>query len=246
MLMETQPGTPTRGGGLMKDEEFRDYVAGNYDRLLRFVRGYVLRPQEAEDILQEALLGLWRRRDKIDAAAPGGYFFRSLHNAVVSTWRSQGRVSRVPLVEEGIPDPRTHQTSSDPPKAASQADPLAAALAECADDRRGVSAAAVAAVERACTETFRRIRARMTEPQRQVFAAYLQSDGHQSEAVALLELPTPSTYSNALHRAKNQIRKVLAPHREALLHIIGARGLRELLSAVFCDSSAGPLNEDEP
>jgi DNA-directed RNA polymerase specialized sigma24 family protein len=230
----------------MTDQEFQQYVGANYDRFLAFVRGYVRPPLEAQDVLQDALLGLWSRRDHIDAQAPGGYFFRSLHNGVVSSWRFHSRHPGSSLSEEGLADPRSTNADSDPPSAvADHPDPLAVALAACTRQPRGATAEAIAAVEDACILVLQGIRAEMTDQQRDVFAAYLQSGGSQSKAQALLDLPSPSTYPNALHKAKNLIRGVLAPHRDALLHVLGAVQVRELLFIIFCDGPQGPPSEEE-
>jgi DNA-directed RNA polymerase specialized sigma24 family protein len=222
---------------LMSDEEFANYVSSNYNRFLGFVQGYVRPPLEAADVLQETLLALWSRRHDIDATAPGGYFFRSLYHAVVSSWRVRSRNPHSPLPEEGLPDPHPPAEVSDPPASAAHSDALTVAIARCIAD--------VAAVEDACVAVFRDVRARMPPPQPAVFAAFLQSKGSQKEAMALLNLPSPSTYPNALHRARKRIRQVLAPHREALLRILGAVRVWELLLSVFCDGPEGLPNEEE-
>jgi DNA-directed RNA polymerase specialized sigma24 family protein len=226
----------------MSDLEFRDYVAANYDRFLAFLRGYVRPVQEAEDVLQEALILLLRHRTRIDTAAPGGYFFRTLRNAVVSSWRARRHDPRLPIPQEGVPDRRDKEETAGP---GNQPGALAAAISQCTGHSDGPDDADIAAVEDACATALRYIRAQMTASQREVFAAYLRSGGSQSEAVALLDLPSPSSYPNALHRAKNLLRQVLSPHKEGLLRILGAVRLRELLFTVFCDAPEAPLSEEE-
>jgi hypothetical protein len=137
---------------------------------------------------------------------------------------------------EGMADPRAARPGDLAALTASPDDPLAVAIARCD----------VAAIEAACLAAFRRLRGEMTAPQRKVFAAFLQSGGSQSQAMALLDLPAASTYPNALHRAKDRLRQVLAPHRAALLHILGAVRLRELLCVVFSDRPEAPRTREQP
>jgi RNA polymerase sigma factor (sigma-70 family) len=225
----------------MTDQEFQSYVRANYDDFVRFVRSHVRRAQEAEDVVQQALLVLWTCRDRIAATAPGGYFFQSLRNAVVTAWRRQGTGPHSPLPEEGLPDPKAQPAS--PGEAPG---PLGAVLEECdALERRGAVEEAVAVMERACLEVLQQCRERMTAPQREVFAASLRARGSQSEAMKLLELPSPTSYPNALHKARNQLRAVLSDYRDVLLRTLGAARLWELLCAVFCGCPAGSVKEDE-
>ncbi len=227
----------------MTDQEFLDYLDVRYNQFLRFVLGHVGHRQAAEDILQETLLMLWNRRDGINAASPHGYFFRSLYHGIVNSWRAQGRQPLATLPEEDLPDRRAHDPTSNDPNPGE--DSLAAALQECAGaGPEGPGEEVLGAVEGACTQVFCDLHAEMSPIRRSVLAAFLQARGSQSEALTRLDLPTPSTYPNELHKAKNQFREVLAPHEETLVRILGAPRLLELLSAVFCPE--GPSSEEQP
>src|SRR5438477_4538702 len=71
--------------------QFSQYVADEYPNLLRFVRSRLGREQDAEDVLQRALLRLLVSCDRIDARNPNGFFFTALRNAVIDHLRRRGR-----------------------------------------------------------------------------------------------------------------------------------------------------------
>jgi DNA-directed RNA polymerase specialized sigma24 family protein len=223
---------------LMSDQEFRDYVAANYDRFLTFVQSYTRPPLEAADLLQQALLGLWCRRTVI-TGKPDGYFFQSLRHIIVSAWRSRGRDPRPLLSAEGLTASASPVDEADSPGHVLNSGSLVMAIGNCINQATGATPENITTLENACRETFRRLRSRMVPPQPEVFAAYLQSGGNQRHAQSLLNLPSPSSYPNALHKAKVLIRQVLAPNRQALVQILGAVRVRELLVHSFCEETKG-------
>jgi RNA polymerase sigma-70 factor (sigma-E family) len=88
------PESDVDGGG------FSDFMTGALPGLLRF--GYVLTgsPDEAEDLVQEALARCLRRWRRVRADNPGAYVRRVMINAHVDRWRRWG--AQVQLGE--VPD----------------------------------------------------------------------------------------------------------------------------------------------
>lgn len=89
------PGTDSGG------DTFGDFVAGSLPALLRF--GHVLtgNPQEAEDLVQEALAKSLRRWRRARADDPLAYVRRVMVNTHVTQWRRWG--SRIQLGD--VPEP---------------------------------------------------------------------------------------------------------------------------------------------
>lgn len=85
------PGTDAGG------DSFADFAAGSLPALLRF--GHVLTgsPQEAEDLVQEALARCLRRWQRASADDPVAYVRQVMVNAHLTRWRRWG--SRVRLGE---------------------------------------------------------------------------------------------------------------------------------------------------
>jgi RNA polymerase sigma-70 factor (sigma-E family) len=90
----------TDGGGA----EFAEFVGGSLPALLRF--GYVLTgsPQEAEDLVQDALAKSLRRWRRVRADNPVAYTRRVMINTHVTRWRRWGARVRLGDVPEAADD----------------------------------------------------------------------------------------------------------------------------------------------
>ncbi len=90
----------TDGGG----EDFAEFVGGSLPALLRF--GYVLtgNPQEAEDLVQEALAKSLRRWRRVRADNPIAYTRRVMINTHLTRWRRWGARVRLGDVPEAATD----------------------------------------------------------------------------------------------------------------------------------------------
>jgi RNA polymerase sigma-70 factor (sigma-E family) len=87
-------------------EGFGDFVAGALPALLRF--GHVLTgsPQEAEDLVQEALARCLRRWRSVVADDPIAYVRRVMVNTYVSGWRRWGARVRLGEVPDAVAEDR--------------------------------------------------------------------------------------------------------------------------------------------
>lgn len=85
----------------LRDEEFTAFVAGSSPRLLHIARLVTGDPHRAEDLVQAALLGAYRRWDAIRLDDPFAYARRSVVNGHVSWWRLSARRE---LLTDDLPD----------------------------------------------------------------------------------------------------------------------------------------------
>jgi RNA polymerase sigma-70 factor (sigma-E family) len=85
-------------------EDFTEFVAGSLPALLRF--GHVLTgsPQEAEDLVQEALAKSLRRWRRVRADDPVAYMRRVMINTHITRWRRWGARVRLGDVPEAATD----------------------------------------------------------------------------------------------------------------------------------------------
>src|ERR1700712_4900516 len=87
-----------------RDAEFDAYVAARSRRLLGVATMLVGR-HDAEDALQEALISLYRRWDRVVAADnPDAYVHRSLVNASLQLLRRRRRIELPPAFAPAGPD----------------------------------------------------------------------------------------------------------------------------------------------
>jgi RNA polymerase sigma-70 factor (sigma-E family) len=87
--------------GEARDTQFDSYVGSRSKRLLMVATMLVGR-HEAEDALQEALISLYRRWDRVIAADnPDAYVHRSLVNASLQLLRRRRRIELPPTVGPG-------------------------------------------------------------------------------------------------------------------------------------------------
>lgn len=95
------------------DRDFGEFIAGALPALLRF--GHVLTgsPQEAEDLVQEALAKSLRRWRRASADNPGAYVRKVMVNTHLTRWRRwHGRVRLGEVPEVAADDPglaRSHE-----------------------------------------------------------------------------------------------------------------------------------------
>lgn len=82
-----------------RDEQFDAYVAARSRRLLG-VAALLVGQHEAEDALQEALISLYRRWDRVVAADnPDAYVHRALVNASLQLLRRRRRIELPPALD---------------------------------------------------------------------------------------------------------------------------------------------------
>ena len=73
---------------------FEDYVAARSVALQRFAYLVTRNPEDARDVVQDALLGLFPRWERVNADGdPDAYVKRSIVNATITRWRRTGRES---------------------------------------------------------------------------------------------------------------------------------------------------------
>lgn len=86
------------------EETFDGYVRARSVALQRFAHLVVGNAEEARDCVQDALVGLYPRWDRVRAAGDvDAYVHRSIVNASVSRWRRGGRRT-VPVADVGVHD----------------------------------------------------------------------------------------------------------------------------------------------
>lgn len=103
------PGDPERIGtaaGQQRERLFEDQVERLMDRLYGTALRLTRHPDEAEDVVAEAVSQAWRRLDQLeDPACMEGWLFRILHHTFVSQWRRrhcrQDREVSLDTEEEG-------------------------------------------------------------------------------------------------------------------------------------------------
>ena len=118
----------------MKEEEFQDCVRRYRSLALRVGWEFLYRPEDVEEVVQEALLACWRKRRSLRSAED---FRRLLLGATVNQCRKRRRAyARTP------PPPRPPgQAGADPGAAAERAEELSAlrrALERLDEDERAV------------------------------------------------------------------------------------------------------------
>jgi RNA polymerase sigma-70 factor (ECF subfamily) len=71
-----------------------------YTLILRITRS----PSDAQDVLQETLLIVWRRSERYDATlgSPAAWLVRIARNRAIDRWRANGRVPCVPVRGEDV------------------------------------------------------------------------------------------------------------------------------------------------
>lgn len=95
---------------------FETYVAENSVALQRFAYLVVHNAEDARDLVQDALIGLFPNWQRVSASGSvNAYVRRSILNASVSRWRRTGRVTPVA-------DPELYGAVADPSEAIADAD----------------------------------------------------------------------------------------------------------------------------
>lgn len=175
----------------MSDAEFRAYVAEHYEHFRRFAQSQV--GQHADDVVQNALLKLWRYRAKIRIETVGPLVFRSLQNEIITQWRGGRRPS---LSGEHLDNVRETRPPEQPLQQQEGARVLRGLLQEA--------------------------RNRLTPRERVAVAVWLLLHPSRQEASELLQV-TPTAYSGAAHHAVRKLNQALAADygslREALAEL---------------------------
>lgn len=193
----------------MTRTEFSAYVRGSYDQLLRFVRSRVANPHDAEDVLQQTLLRLLPTCEAINAAAPDGFVFTALRNAIIDYWRHRGRRPPAGPLPEDLPAP---DASAVPPPDAG--------------------------AEERCRDLLRRAAAELTPREQRALAASWRAAGDRAAALEALALAAASSqekyraYDGPLYHAKRKLAQVLQP-AEAVLADLGYDRVWELIAEVW-------------
>ncbi len=196
----------------MTDAEFSQYVACEYDGILRFVRSRVGDDHDAEEIVQRTLLRLFRNRDTIDAARPGGFVFAALKHAVTDYWRKRGRHPRPGGLPEQLPQ----------------------------DSSSSFYPADAAAAEQTCRDALRDAFDALTPRERRAFLVCWRSAGDRARALERLGLAGGDRnarfkdYDGPLHHAKKKLNLALAPYWDALAGL-GYERLWELITEVLAE-----------
>lgn len=85
---------------------FEEYVASRSVRLQRFAYLVCRNVEDARDLVQDALLGLYPRWDQVSAQGNvDAYVKRSIVNASISRWRRSGKEQPAELPESWSPTP---------------------------------------------------------------------------------------------------------------------------------------------
>ncbi len=77
------------------DRAFDAMVRAHYDRLCNFVYRYVGSADAVEDVVQDALVKVWRRREQLDFDRPLSYLYQAVRNEAISHRRKHGVRARV-------------------------------------------------------------------------------------------------------------------------------------------------------
>jgi RNA polymerase sigma factor (sigma-70 family) len=193
----------------MTRTEFGQYVQTEYDKLLRFVRSRINNTQDAEDVLQKALMRLLMICHTINPQAPDGFIFTALRNGMIDYWRRRGRRPPECELPEQVPG-----------------------------DESSVTPAEDQATEDRCKETVRAAAATLTERERRAFTAYWRARGDRSEALDGLGLAEAGkeekyrVYDGPLFHAKRKLAQALQP-QAGVLSDVGHARLWELVYEVL-------------
>lgn len=107
ILLEERPVTEAAEGA----RTFEEYVRERSVALQRFAHLVTRHPEDARDVVQDALIALWPRFDEVRAGGSvDAYVHRSIVNASVSRWRKNHRMvpvaepQRLPATASGFED----------------------------------------------------------------------------------------------------------------------------------------------
>lgn len=110
---------------------FEEFAAARTAALLRYAHVLTGSPERAQDLVQDALTGAWRRWDRIAAGSPEGYVRTSILHGYLGSYR---RVGRWEQPSPSLPDGRVEDHSD----AAVDRDAVVAALAQLPPRMRAV------------------------------------------------------------------------------------------------------------
>jgi len=158
---------------------FDAMVRAHYGRLCGFVFRYVGSADAAEDIVQDMLVKVWRRRQQIDFAHPLAYLYQAARNEAISYRRRHGVRERA-VAAVTAQEPRTAPDSAKLLERADLAEAVAAAVGALPERCRlvftmqreqgltyaeiaGVLGISVKTVETQMSRAFRALRSRLAE-----------------------------------------------------------------------------------
>jgi RNA polymerase sigma-70 factor (ECF subfamily) len=92
----------------MDEEAFERVAREQKDRVYSYAVRLLSRPAEAEDVVQEALVRLWRHGARIEAGAAPFWLRRTVHNLCIDALRRRraAHEAKVPIDEGTSADPR--------------------------------------------------------------------------------------------------------------------------------------------
>jgi RNA polymerase sigma factor (sigma-70 family) len=199
----------------MTRAEFAGYVQREHDKLLRFVRSRIARAEDAEDVLQKALLKLFQVCHAIHADNPDPFFFTTLRTAIIDHWRERGRR----------------------PTEAELSDQMAAASPGNLLPREDE------ATEQRCRQAILQVIAALTPRERKAFRAFWRARGDREEALAELAVAAAGkeekyrVYDGPLYHAKRKLAAGLQTET-ALLADVGYARVWELVYEVLGGDTA--------
>lgn len=90
----------------MEPSSFEDFARGRTPALLRYAHALTGDPARAEDLVQDALAGLYRHWRRVGAGDPYAYARRAVLNGHLSRWRRLLRFesSRAEVPDRAVPD----------------------------------------------------------------------------------------------------------------------------------------------
>ncbi|SRR5665213_328730 len=91
----------------LKEEVFQTFIEVNRPLWMRLAVRVLENREEAEDVVQETLAGLWEKRNSLEVVNPGAYVARSIW--LNSIKRRTRRKVHLPL--EDVPEPEAVQSS---------------------------------------------------------------------------------------------------------------------------------------
>src|SRR5690606_25661633 len=100
----------------LKDVDYFSCLYQRYEaRLLRYIqRISKVTREEAEDILQESFLKVWKSLHSFDSGLKlSSWLYRIVHNEVISSWRKNRGMNQNTLIEWRVTDDQTTGESGD-------------------------------------------------------------------------------------------------------------------------------------
>jgi RNA polymerase sigma-70 factor (ECF subfamily) len=175
----------------LSEAQFRALFEAERDRTYRFLHRLCGQRADAEDLLQETFLTVWRKRDQFEGrGSGGGYVRRTAYHLYLNDrakWRRRRELAPAHL-KEGAPE----RTAAPAAQVAARKDAIDYLLARMHD-----------AVDQ------------LPDGAREAFILF-RCEGLSCAEIAALSGETPSAIESRIRRATRTVAKSLAPHRAEL------------------------------